>query len=120
MSNIQIKRIYLPPESADGCRMLVDRLWPRGVSKQAAFLDEWNRVVAPSHELRRWFAHDPEKFDEFARCYREELAYQEEELARLAALAQKERLTLLCAARDAQHNHAVILREVLENKSKLT
>jgi len=97
----------------DGYRVLIDRLWPRGVSKQEAQLDEWARELAPSSELRRWFGHDPAKFDEFRRRYREELAAQEETLRELRRRARAGTLTLVYGARDSEHNDAVVLAELL-------
>jgi len=110
---IAVKRVYDPPAPDDGTRVLVDRLWPRGVSKERAHLDRWCREVAPSHDLRTWFHHDPTRFAEFERRYRAELEAVPE-VAELAALGAGEaRLTLLCSARDTEHNHALVLREVL-------
>jgi len=111
--DVRLKRAYEPPERLDGYRVLIDRLWPRGVSKQEAQLDEWARELAPSSELRRWFGHDPAKFDEFRRRYREELAAQEETLRELRRRARAGTLTLVYGARDSEHNDAVVLAEVL-------
>jgi uncharacterized protein YeaO (DUF488 family) len=110
---VRLKRAYEPPEPSDGYRVLIDRLWPRGVKKEEARLDEWARELAPSSELRRWFGHDPAKFDEFRRRYREELAAQEEKLTELRRLARKETVTLVYSARDTEHNDAVVLAELL-------
>ncbi|MFE7406283.1 DUF488 domain-containing protein [Isoptericola sp. NPDC057559] len=110
---IAVKRVYEPPEPDDGTRVLVDRLWPRGVSKGRAHLDRWCKEVAPSTELRHWFHHEPDRFAEFERRYRAELAGNPE-VAELAALgAGDARLTLLYSARDTEHNQALVLREVL-------
>jgi uncharacterized protein YeaO (DUF488 family) len=111
--DVRLKRAYEPPARSDGYRVLIDRLWPRGVSKQEARLDEWARELAPSSELRRWFGHDPAKFDEFRRRYREELARQEEKLGELRRRARGGRLTLVYGARDSEHNDAVVLAELL-------
>ncbi|HKS78241.1 MAG TPA: DUF488 family protein [Gaiellaceae bacterium] len=111
--DVRLKRAYEPPAQSDGYRVLIDRLWPRGVSKQEARLDEWARELAPSSELRRWFGHDPAKFDEFRRRYREELARQEEKLGELRRRARGGRLTLVYGARDSEHNDAVVLAELL-------
>ncbi|HET8555775.1 MAG TPA: DUF488 domain-containing protein [Gaiellaceae bacterium] len=111
--DVCLKRAYEPPERSDGYRVLIDRLWPRGVSKEQAKLDEWARELAPSSELRRWFGHDPAKFDEFRRRYREELAGQEEKLGELRGRARAGRLTLVYGARDSEHNDAVVLAELL-------
>lgn len=111
---IKIKRVYAPPEPADGTRILADRLWPRGMTKEAARIDEWCKEIAPSSELRQWFGHDPAKWAEFRGRYRQELAAQVEQLARLRQLGQQGTVTLLFAARDAVHNHTVLLQEILE------
>ena len=111
--DVRLKRAYEPPARSDGYRVLIDRLWPRGVSKREARLDEWARELAPSSELRRWFGHDPAKFDEFRRRYREELARQEEKLGELRRRARGGRLTLVYGARDSEHNDAVVLAELL-------
>lgn len=113
MHAINIKRIYDEPSDNDGYRILVDRLWPRGVSKIIAHLDEWNKEVAPSTELRKWFDHKEERFDEFTKLYRDELAAKEKELNRLWAITKMEPLTLLYGAKDPKINHAVILKNVL-------
>jgi uncharacterized protein YeaO (DUF488 family) len=113
---IAIKRVYDPPQRADGLRVLVDRVWPRGISKEQARLAEWAREIAPSEELRRWFAHDPLRFEEFRTRYRKELAAYAEDLERLRAHASRRRVTLLYAARDERHNNAVVLAEVLRQR----
>jgi uncharacterized protein YeaO (DUF488 family) len=116
---INIKRIYEEPSINDGCRILVDRLWPRGVSKERAALFLWMKEVTPSPELRKWFCHDPEKFQEFRDLYEKELEFDEvhikavEYLRYLAAVGQ---VTLIYAARDKDINHAVILKEWVEKK----
>lgn len=109
---IQLKRAYETPAGGDGQRVLVDRLWPRGVTKAKAGLDVWLRDVAPSTELRQWFDHDPAKWAEFGRRYRAELRHNPA-LAQLRELAQQGPITLVYAARDEQHNAAVVLRQVL-------
>ena len=111
--HIQIKRIYEKPEAADGYRMLVDRLWPRGIKKEAALLDEWNKDIAPSAELRKWFDHKEERFKEFADLYQQELETKESELSRIIAIAKRENITLLYGAKDPKVNHAVVLKNVL-------
>lgn len=111
--DIRLKRIYDPPAPDDGTRVLVDRVWPRGVTKQAARLDAWLRDLAPSDELRRWFRHDPAKWEEFRRRYEAELADVGPRLHWLRERARQGRLTLLYGARDEQHNNAVVLRDVL-------
>lgn len=112
-SNIQVKRAYLPPAPEDGVRVLVDRLWPRGVSKSDAKIDRWMKDLAPSTELRRWFGHDPGRWDEFRRRYEAELSGQADLLNELRAIAQKGPVTLVFGARDEAHNQAVALRDLL-------
>ena len=111
--SVRIKRAYEPAESADGYRILVDRLWPRGISKDEAHLDEWAKELAPSPTLRRWFGHDPERFEEFRLRYRDELTPRGEDLAKLRRRACREVVTLVYAARDTEHNGAVVLAELL-------
>lgn len=113
---VRLKRAYDPPELSDGYRVLIDRLWPRGVTKKRARLDEWARELGPSSELRRWFGHDPDKFDEFRRRYRHELAAHGEKLRELRARARKGMLTLVYSARDNEHNDAVVLAELLRRR----
>ena len=110
---IQLKRVYAPPAPDDGVRVLVDRLWPRGLSKSAAAVDHWLKELAPSTELRRWFAHDPARWEEFRHRYKAELAQVPDRLDELRALARGHRVTLLFAAKDEAHNDAVVLRDVL-------
>ena len=110
---VRLKRAYEAAERSDGYRVLIDRIWPRGVSKEHARLDEWARELAPSSELRRWFGHDPAKFEEFRRRYRDELAVQGEKLRELRARARSGTLTLVYSARDTEHNDAVVLAELL-------
>lgn len=112
-THLKLKRAYAPVEANDGLRILVERLWPRGVSKQEAALDDWLKVLAPSTELRKWFDHDPARWAEFLKRYRTELQAQEAELERLRALARKQTVTLVYGSRDEVHNAAVALREVL-------
>jgi DNA-3-methyladenine glycosylase len=111
--NLQIKRVYEQPSLSDGYRVLVDRLWPRGVSKEAAKLDEWCKDVAPSNELRQWFGHQPERFEEFSKRYRAELADNPaiQELKDL--IKNKSTVTLVYSAHDETHNQAVVLQGVL-------
>lgn len=111
--DVAIKRAYDPPSSADGVRILVDRLWPCRLAKDAAQVDRWLRELAPTTELRRWFGHDPTRWDEFRRRYADELAAQGERLGELRQVAHSRRLTLLFAARDASRNNAAALREIL-------
>lgn len=113
---IKVKRIYLPSEPSDGYRVLVDRLWPRGIKKEDARLDEWLKEISPSPELRRWYDHQIERWPEFQVRYRRELASEDgaAHIRRLAALGKKGTLTLLFAARDEQHNSANVLLDVLK------
>lgn len=116
---VLIKRAYEPADEGDGYRVLVDRLWPRGVSKDKAHLDAWMKDIAPSTELRRWFGHDPARWDEFERRYRAELAEPERSqlVAALADRAAHEPLTLVYGARDTFHNEAVVLCAVVSTAS---
>ena len=112
--DIRLKRAYEPASPADGYRVLVDRLWPRGVSKQRAMLDDdWQKELAPSTELRQWFGHEPRRFPEFRRRYLDELRCERPRLAELRRRARDGALTLVYAARDAEHNEAVVLADVL-------
>lgn len=112
-ANLQLKRAYAPAEPSDGMRILVDRLWPRGVSKERADLTEWMKEIAPSTGLRQWFGHEPTRWPEFQRRYRAELAGHQQALNQIRALALKGRVTLVYGARDEVHNDAVVLRQVL-------
>lgn len=114
--DIRIKRAYDEPSADDGYRLLIDRLWPRGVSRDRAALDEWNKDLAPSGELRTWFGHDPERFDEFRRRYIAELSDRGEEIDALRRLAEEGPLTLVYSARDAEHNDAVVLADILRDR----
>lgn len=108
-----IKRVYDTPAKSDGYRVLVDRLWPRGVSKERAKLDLWLKEIAPSTELRKWFGHDPKKWPEFQKRYRAELRANKEVVTQLKKLATKRRVTLLFGARDVDHNEAAVLRDYI-------
>ena len=112
---IALKRAYEEADANDGTRVLVDRLWPRGLSKERARVDAWLKEVAPSDELRRWFGHDPDKFAEFRKRYEAELASEsgKEAMTKLRELVKRGHVTLLFAARDMEHNNAVVLRDVL-------
>lgn len=112
-ANIALKRAYDPPDEADGLRVLVDRLWPRGLTKTSAAIDRWAKDVTPSTELRKWFHHDPDHWDEFRRRYLAELKDKGSELEELRKLAQAGPITLIYAARDTPHLHATVLRDVL-------
>jgi uncharacterized protein YeaO (DUF488 family) len=111
--DIRLKRAYEPATHADGYRVLIDRLWPRGLSRRQARLDDWDKKLAPSTSLRQWFAHDPGRFDDFRRHYIEELRDQRPRLARLRRRAREGPLTLVYSAHDVEHNDAVVLAEVL-------
>ncbi|MFT3819147.1 MAG: DUF488 domain-containing protein [Rubrivivax sp.] len=121
-SHLRLKRAYLPAEPGDGARILVDRLWPRGVSKAKAGLDDWIKDLAPSTELRQWFGHDPARWAEFQQRYRAELRQpaQAEALERLRALARAKTVTLVFGARDEERNDAVVLCDVLLNRTEGT
>ena len=113
---IKIKRVYDPPAAEDGQRVLIDRLWPRGVKREEARLDAWLRDVAPSDALRRWFGHDPARWDEFQARYRRELEDEAHQraLAQLRERAKHGTLTLLFATKDTEHNSALVIRQALE------
>lgn len=115
-SSIGIKRVYEKPSAEDGLRILVDRLWPRGLSKAALQLDAWPRALAPSTALRKWYGHDAALFAEFRRRYRDELAAHQDELAALRATMRGRRATLLTATRELDLSHAQVLRELLEEQ----
>ena len=110
---IKIKRAYLEPEKDDGMRILVDRLWPRGLTKEKARIDLWMKDVAPSTELRKWFSHDIEKWEEFKRRYLDELNENKESVAILKEQLNKGNVTLIFGARDELHNEAIVLKELL-------
>ena len=113
-TTFKVKRIYEEASSSDGRRVLVDRLWPRGVSRESARIDDWLKDVAPSNELRKWFGHEPEKWAELKKRYREELKRKEAVLADLRVLGRKGAVTLLYGAKDTEHNQAVALKEFLD------
>jgi uncharacterized protein YeaO (DUF488 family) len=116
--DIRVKRIYAPKAADDGCRVLVDRVWPRGMTREAAAIDHWLKDIGPSTALRKWFGHRPERWAEFAPRYRAELkdAAAQPLLQELAALAAAGPLTLLYSARDEEHNQAVVVAQVLRAK----
>lgn len=115
---IRIARIYEPPQKNDGWRVLVDRLWPRGVRKEAARVDEWMKEIAPSNELRKWFAHQANRWAEFQKRYRAELGRKKELIEMLRAMEKKHgAVTLLFAAKDEEHNQAIVLRGLLKGKA---
>ena len=110
---IRTKRVYDPPSSDDGYRVLIDGMWPRGISRERAAVDEWARELAPSDELRQWFGHEPERFEEFGERYRAELAAQRERLTDLRRRSRSGVVTLVFAARDVDHSNAAVLADVL-------
>ncbi len=111
--NLKLKRVYEDPSEEDGTRILVDRLWPRGLTKEKARVDLWFKEVAPSAELRKWFAHDPEKWPEFKARYKAELKRSSPQLALLKQAVSQGTATLLYGAKDTGHNQAVVLHELL-------
>lgn len=111
--DVRIKRAYLPASAADGTRILVDRIWPRGLRKDDAAIERWIRDVAPSTALRHWFGHDPARWGDFMQRYRAELKDKADLLDELRGIARHQPLTLIYSARDEQHNQAVVLRDVL-------
>lgn len=116
---IKLKRAYDPAHESDGKRILVDRLWPRGVSKEKAQLDKWMKEVAPSTELRQWFNHDPDKFEDFEKKYRQELQTGEQKASydRLKEIQKEhDRITLVFGAKEEEYNHPQVLKEMLESK----
>ena len=117
MLDVRIKRVYEPADRGDGYRILIDHVWPRGVSRERAKLDEWARELAPSDELRRWFDHLPERFDEFRARYRDELQAQRERLGELRRRAREGPVTIVYAAHDQDHNNAVVLAELVRDSS---
>jgi uncharacterized protein YeaO (DUF488 family) len=111
--HIRLKRAYEPPASDDGIRILIDRLWPRGVKKTDAAIDEWMKEIAPSTKLRKWFSHDHERWQEFWRRYQTEIRHHPDEFDRLRMFAQRGRITLVFSAHDEAHNDAVVLKDLL-------
>ncbi len=113
---MRIKRVYEPASKEDGCRILIDRLWPRGLTKENAKLDLWLKEIAPSNDLRKWFAHDPAKWEEFKKRYTQELETKKEIVQEIEQAARKGPVTLLYSAKDIEHNNAVALQAILEKK----
>lgn len=114
---IQLKRAYQPPEKNDGARLLVERLWPRGLTKEKAAIDEWFKGVAPSQELRKWYGHDLKKWEAFRRRYLEELRGNPEAVGRLRERVKEGPVTFVFAAKDEEHSSARLLKEFLEGKT---
>lgn len=115
---IRIKRVYEQPSDRDGFRVLVDRLWPRGLRKSEARVDLWMKEIAPENRLRKWFSHDPEKWKEFRKCYLKELEQKEEYVQQLLGKVKETDLTLLYAAKDETLNNAIVLKEYMESRLK--
>lgn len=120
VSDIRLKRVYDPPDEGDGMRVARGRLWPRGLSKEHAAVTLWLEEIALSGELRKWFGHDPARWMEFSCRYRIELAHNDEAVAKLASLVACDRVTLLYAARDTEHSHALVLADFLRDHRKGT
>ena len=116
--SIDLKRAYDPPTRSDGYRVLIDRLWPRGITKDDLQVDVWLKDLAPSADLRKWFGHDPKKWDEFRKRYARELEPHSDALEQLAERARAGRVTLVFGAKDTEHNNAVALKEQLERRLK--
>ncbi|WP_408008742.1 DUF488 domain-containing protein [Pseudalkalibacillus sp. A8] len=114
--DVHLKRIYESKSEKDGQRILIDQVWPRGISKEKAELDVWLKEIAPSTDLRKWFGHDPERFERFKEQYKKELDYDEEKqqaVEKLKSYIKKGKVTLLYTARDQKHNHAIVLKDHL-------
>ena len=118
MAMVRIKRAYSEASPSDGIRILVDRIWPRGITKKRARIVEWRKDLAPSTLLRKWFGHDPARWNQFRRRYRKELKRSMEELQKLAYLSGKQTITLVYSAADEKHNQAVILKELIDESTK--
>jgi uncharacterized protein YeaO (DUF488 family) len=114
--NVQIKRVYEEPSTSDGKCILIDRLWPRGLTKEKAKVDLWLKDIAPSTELRQWFGHDPSKWNEFKKRYHDELKKNREIIVKLIEQLKTGKVTLVYGAKDEEHNDAVVLKEYLEKK----
>jgi uncharacterized protein YeaO (DUF488 family) len=115
--SIRLKRVYEKPARTDGRRVLVDRIWPRGLTKQKAQIDEWLKEIAPSTKLRKWFGHDPDRWEEFKKRYADELDDRREPVERLARESKKRTLTLLFGAKDMERNNAVALKQYIERSN---
>lgn len=118
MGVLKIKRIYDEPSKDDGIRIFVDRLWARGVTKQKAHLNYWLKDIAPSPDLRKWFNHEPEKFEDFSKCYKEELKCKQDIVDEVIKLLQKNDVTLIYAAKSPEINHAIVLKEYINSNRK--
>ncbi len=115
--SVHVKRVYEDAHEDDGVRILVDRIWPRGVSKEDAALDDWMKEISPTTDLRKWFNHDPKKFADFKQKYKEELTTgtQRKALDKVKAIARERRVTLVYAAKNEKYNQAVVLKEILDH-----
>ena len=116
--NVKLKRAYEPPAADDGTRILIDRLWPRGITKKRAAIDQWMKGISPSTELRKWFGHDPARWDEFRRRYAKEVR-QNDLLGQLRSLARQKPITLVYSAHDEKHNDAVELRKLILGQKQI-
>lgn len=116
MAGVKLKRVYEKPSNRDGYRILVDRIWPRGIKKEEAKLSEWNKEIAPSTELRKWYGHKPDRFAEFSKRYRQELKTKTDELKQLKKLAQTGTVTLVFAAKEPELSNAAVLRDILTRR----
>lgn len=114
--NIKLKRAYEPPDKSDGKRILVDRLWPRGLTKKKAGIDLWLKEIAPTTELRKWFGHEPDKWKRFRGRYETEIRHKADLLQRLEHEGREGTITLIYGARDEKHNEALVLKQVLERR----
>jgi uncharacterized protein YeaO (DUF488 family) len=115
--SIRVKRVYDKPDKTDGQRVLVDRVWPRGLTKEEARIDQWLKEIAPTAALRKWFGHDPARWTEFKKRYAKELNDRPEKIEQLAREARKRTVTLLFGAQDIEHNNAVALKEYIEKRA---
>lgn len=117
--NVKLKRAYEPPAADDGTRILIDRLWPRGITKKGAAIDQWMKGISPSTELRKWFGHDPARWDEFRRRYAQEVHKNSDLLDQLRSLARHGPITLVYSAHDEKHNDAVELRKLILGQKQI-
>ena len=118
-SNVNLKRAYEPPTDDDGTRILIDRLWPRGITKKRAAIDQWMKDISPSTDLRKWFGHDPDRWDEFRRRYAQEVHKNSDLLDQLRSLARHGPITLVYSAHDEKHNDAVELRKLILGQKQI-
>lgn len=116
--SIKVKRVYEQPDKRDGMRILVDRLWPRGLTKEKASIDLWLKDIAPSTELRKWFGHDPAKWKQFQTRYRTELGKKKDSIKLLKQKSKEQDVTLVYGARDQEHNEALVLKRLLDGRKR--